>query len=122
MVATYAAYAQVAERYAPNGRRFAAHVAFYAPCIAEFEDGRATGAPVMMLWGGRDAIVDPGRCARVARPLAAGGSAVDTAVYPDAVHQRDGRFAAERQLGRHTAGVSFQLESDGQGPVPDDGP
>src|SRR3546814_3480297 len=28
MVATYAAYAQVAERYAPNGRRFAAHVAF----------------------------------------------------------------------------------------------
>src|SRR3546814_476350 len=86
MVATYAAYAQVAERYAPNGRRFAAHVAFYAPCIAEFEDGRATGAPVMMLWGGRDAIVDPGRCARVARQLEAGGSAVETAVYRSEEH------------------------------------
>src|SRR3546814_14802534 len=55
----------------------------------------------MMLWGGRDAIVDPGRCARVARQLEAGGSAVETAVYPDAVHQWDGRFAAEREkIGR----------------------
>src|SRR3546814_21124144 len=70
MVATYAAYVQVAERYAPNGRRFAAHVAFYAPCVAEFEDGRATGAPGIMQWGGSDDIVDPGHFTRFAGPLA----------------------------------------------------
>src|SRR3546814_17728839 len=67
----------------------------------------------MMLWGGRDAIVDPGRCARVARQLEAGGSAVETAVYPDAVHQWDGRFAAERELGRNIAGSRFYVERDG---------
>ncbi len=113
MVATYAAYAQVAERYAPEGPRFAAHVAFYAPCIAEFEDSRATGAPLMMLYGGRDALVDPQRCARVAEQLEAGGAEVQTVVYPEAVHQWDGRFAGERQMGRNLAGCRFYVERDG---------
>lgn len=113
MVATYAAYAQVAERFAPDGRRFAAHVAFYAPCIAEFEDNRATGAPLLMLWGGRDAIIDPERCARVARQLEAGGGKVETVAYPEAVHQWDGRFAAEREIGRNIASCHFYVERDG---------
>lgn len=113
MVATYAAYAQVAERYAPDGARFAAHVAFYAPCIAEFEDNRATGAPVLMLYGARDAIVDPKRCARVARQLEEGGSRVDTIVYPEAVHQWDGHFLRERMIGRNLADCRFLVERDG---------
>ena len=113
MVATYAAYAQVAERYAPEGPRFAAHVAFYAPCIAEFQDSRATGAPLLMLYGGRDAIVDPERCARVAAELEEGGTPVETIVYPEAVHQWDGRFAGERQIGRNLADCRFVVESDG---------
>ena len=113
MVAIYAAYAQVAERYAPGGPRFAAHVAFYAPCIAEFEDSRATGAPLMMLYGGRDALVDPQRCARVAEQLEAGGAEVQTVVYPEAVHQWDGRFAGERQIGRNLADCRFYVERDG---------
>src|SRR3546814_1050640 len=54
-------------------------------------------------------FVDPGRCARVARQLEAGGSAVETAVYPDAVHQWDGRFAAEREIGRNIAGCRFYI-------------
>lgn len=113
MVAAYAAYAQVAERYAPKGLRFAAHVAFYAPCIAEFEDKRATGAPLLMLWGGRDAIVDAERCGRVARALEEGGAEVETVVYPEAVHQWDGRVAAEREIGRNIAGCHFYVERDG---------
>jgi acetyl esterase/lipase len=103
----------VAERYAPGGPRFAAHVAFYAPCIAEFEDSRATGAPLMMLYGGRDALVDPQRCARVAEQLEAGGAEVQTVVYPEAVHQWDGRFAGERQIGRNLADCRFYVERDG---------
>ena len=65
MAATYAAHAQVAERFAPNGARFAGHVAFYAPCVAQFDDGRSTGAPVLFLIGDGDAIVDQARCAEV---------------------------------------------------------
>lgn len=113
MVATYAAYAQVAEKYARDGERFAGHVAFYAPCIAEFEEDRATGAPLLMMWGGRDAIVDPERCARVAAELEAGGSAVKTVVYENAVHQWDGRFGGERMIGRSIAGCRFIVEPDG---------
>ncbi|MGH6945789.1 MAG: dienelactone hydrolase family protein [Kiloniellales bacterium] len=113
MAATYAAYAQVAETFARNGERFIAHVAFYAPCIAEFEDGRATGAPLLMLFGGRDAIVDPKRCAGVAEQLREGGSTAETIVYPDAVHQWDGRFGAEREIGRNLADCRFVVERDG---------
>jgi dienelactone hydrolase len=113
MVATYAAYEQVAQRYAPQGPRFAAHVAFYAPCIAEFEDSRSTGAPLLMLYGGRDAIIDPDRCARIAAQLEAGGGAVETVVYPEAVHQWDGRFASEREIGRNLADCWFYVERDG---------
>lgn len=113
MVATYAAYAQVAEKYARNGERFAAHVAFYAPCIAEFEDDRATGAPLLMLYGGRDAIVDPERCARVAAELETGGGKVETVVYARAVHQWDGWFPGERTIGRSIAGCRFIVGPDG---------
>ena len=57
-----------------GARPFAAHVAFYGPCIARFEDPTTTGAPVLMLWGERDAIMDPQACARLADDLRRGGS------------------------------------------------
>lgn len=113
MAATYAVYAQVAERYAPSGPRFAAHVAFYAPCIVEFEDHRTTGAPLLMLYGARDAIIDPRRCAGVAAQIEEGGSEVEVVVYEDAVHQWDGQFGAEREIGRSLAPCSFVVERDG---------
>lgn len=113
MAATYAAYAQTAEAFAPDGERFAAHVAFYAPCIVRFEDNRATGAPLLMLYGGRDAIVDPARCRAVADELEAGGGRVRMIEYPDAVHQWDGRFGTEREIGRNLAGCDFVVEPDG---------
>ncbi len=112
MAATYAIYDQMARALAPDGERFAAHVAYYAPCIARFRDSRTTGAPLLMLYGGRDQLIDPARCARVAADLRAGGSAVRVIVYPDAVHQWDG----ERPLGvigRHLADCSFEVNRDG---------
>jgi dienelactone hydrolase len=113
MAATYAAYAQVAESYAPDGERFAAHVAYYGPCIAEFEDSRATGAPLLMLHGGKDEIVDAKRCAEVAAALESGGSQVKTIVYPEAFHQWDGRFGNPRRIGRNLSPCRFQVARDG---------
>jgi dienelactone hydrolase len=66
-----------------------------------------------MLYGGRDAIIDPKRCARIAEQLEAGGSEVETVVYPEAVHQWDGRFASEREIGRNLADCWFYVERDG---------
>ena len=117
MATMYALYAQVADKLAPtlpNGERprFAGHVAFYGPCIARFDDSRTTGAPLLMLIGGKDEITDQRRCAEVAADLRRGGSRVDTIVYPEAVHQWDGAFAA-RLIGRNLAGCSFRVGRDG---------
>jgi dienelactone hydrolase len=112
MATMYALYAQVANKLAPPGLRFAGHVAFYGPCIARFDDSRTTGAPLLMLIGGRDAITDQRRCAEVAADLRRGGSRVDTIVYPEAVHQWDGAFAP-RLIGRNLASCSFRVERDG---------
>lgn len=113
MATTYAAHAQVAEAYAPDGSRFAAHVAYYAPCIARFAETRATGAPILFVSGGHDAIVDPARCAEVDGDLQAGGTPVHRITYPDAVHQWDGFFAGPRMIGRNLAPCRFQVARNG---------
>jgi dienelactone hydrolase len=113
MVTLYAAQAMVAERYAPDGLRFAGHAAFYAPCIARFDDKRATGAPVLMLMGGKDEIVDKRRCAEVADDLRAGGADVKAVVYPEAMHQWDGAWPGPRRLGRNLADCAFVVRKSG---------
>jgi hypothetical protein len=65
-----------------------------------------------MLIGGSDQIVDQSRCAEVAADMRAGGSRVETIVYPGAVHQWDGAFAP-RLIGRNLAGCSLRVERDG---------
>lgn len=111
MAATYAAYAQVAERFAPKGERFAAHVAFYAPCVARFEDSRATGAPVLMLYGTADAMIDPARCEETASALSEGGAAVEKVVYAGAFHQWDGAWG-RRKMRRNIVDCHFVVEPD----------
>ncbi len=113
MATTYAAYAQVAERYAAQGPRFAAHVAYYAPCIADFEDNRTTGAPLLMLSGSEDAIVDPERCNAVADEIRAGGSTVERIEYAGGYHQWDGRFEGPFKIGRNLAPCRFRVGRDG---------
>jgi len=117
MATMYALYAQVADKLAPpqgydGATRFAGHVAFYGPCIARFADSRTTGAPLLMLIGGGDQIVDQSRCAKIGADMRAGGSQVDTIVYPGAAHQWDGAFAP-RLIGRNLAGCSLTVERDG---------
>lgn len=113
MVSVFAAYAQVAEALAPDGPRFVGHVAFYGPCVARFTDSRTTGAPVLMLYGENDAIVDPPRCAEIADDLAAGGSEVEIIAYPEAYHQWDGASPTPRRIGRNIAGCRLEVGQDG---------
>lgn len=113
MAAVLAAYAQVAEAYAPGGLRFAAHAGLYAPCLARFEDDRATGAPVIMLMGARDAITDEARCRAVARELKAGGAAVELVVYPEAYHQWDGVFSGPFRIGRDLSDCRLKVAESG---------
>jgi len=113
MASHYAVYRIVAERYAPDGRRFVGHVAYYGPCIARFADYRTTGAPVLMLIGGSDAITDRGRCLKDIERLRAGGSDADLIVYEGAHHQWDGRFAGPYRIGRNLAPCRILVQRNG---------
>ena len=112
MATEYAMYAQIADRLAPAGRRFAAHIAYYAPCIARFDDSRTTGAPLLMLYGDEDQLIDPKRCAEVAADLRQGGSRVEVVAYRGAVHQWDGGLP-RMLIGRQLAACRLRVRADG---------
>lgn len=110
MSAVYAAFRQVVDAFAPQ-RAFAAHVAFYGPCIARFEDSETTGAPVLMLWGDRDEIMDASACEALAGDLRDGGSSVVVRRY-DAMHRWDGSGRVWRAPA-HIADCRFRVARDG---------
>ena len=112
MAATYAMQRTLSDRLARPGERFAAVASYYAPCIARFDDVRTTGAPLLMMYGGKDQLIHPDRCASVADDLRRGGSAVTVVAFPDAVHQWDGEMAP-RLIGRHLADCDFRVDRHG---------
>ncbi|MBD0270960.1 MAG: dienelactone hydrolase family protein [Acetobacteraceae bacterium] len=112
MASTYGVWATAAERLAPGGERFAAHAAFYGPCIARFEVRRTTGAPVLMLYGESDELIVPERCAEFAQDLRAGGSRVELISYAGALHQWDGGLP-RRTVGRLLGACRLRVERDG---------
>lgn len=119
-------YGAMASMYAMNARfaatfanvlgtgetRFAAHIAYYGPCIARFSDPKTTGAPLLMLYGTRDELIDPERCAEVADDLRKGGSNVRIVAYEGAVHQWDGSRPL-MSIGRILAPCRLRVEADG---------
>jgi dienelactone hydrolase len=111
MASMYALNARVAERLG-RGMRFAAHVAYYAPCIARFADPRTTGAPLLMLYGTADILINRERCEEFAADLRAAGSEVRIIAYEGAAHQWDGPWA-RRYTGRNLAPCRFVVEHDG---------
>jgi dienelactone hydrolase len=113
MVSVYAAHEQVAQTFAPPGLRFAGHAAYYAPCIAWFEDRQTTGRPVLILMGGQDELVKPERCEATAAELRAGGSQAEVIVYPGAYHQWDGGWPGPRRIGRSLDGCRLRVDRDG---------
>jgi dienelactone hydrolase len=112
MATMYALNAGAAALAAPGGERFAAHAAFYGPCITRFADVRTTGAPLLMLYGEEDGLIDPARCAEFAEDTRRGGSAVTVIGYPGAAHQWDGG-QPRRLVGRLLNPCRLRVEPDG---------
>ncbi len=115
MASVLAAYEQVAEALSTNGQRFSAHVAYYAPCIIRAADPTTTGAPVLILNGGQDGLIDPERCAQIEADLVAGGSEVESILYPEAMHQWDGRSSRPWRPRYTLAPCAYRLQQDGSG-------
>lgn len=107
MSTIYAAYAQVVSAF--DEAPFAAHVAFYGPCIARFADPRTTGAPILMMWGDRDAIMDSNACLKLADDLRSGGSKVEVIRY-DAAHRWDSVTGRRWHAPIHIAECAFTVD------------
>ncbi|MFQ3623019.1 MAG: dienelactone hydrolase family protein [Acetobacteraceae bacterium] len=112
MAAMYALNEGTARIFSPEGHRFAAHAAFYGPCIASFEDDRTTGAPLLMLYGTDDELIDPARCESAAAGFRRGGSAVEIIAYEGAAHQWDGGWGPVR-IGSLLNGCHLRVERGG---------
>ena len=116
MTSIYAAHRQVAELYDEllelDGKRFAAHVAFYAPCIVRFENPEATGAPLLMMWGDKDELIDRARCEAAAADLRGGGAEVEIKVFPGAYHQWDGNLATPWRARRGLRNCDFLVTKE----------
>lgn len=112
MATMYALNAGVAQALAPGGEHFTAHAAFYGPCIASFADERTTGAPLLILYGTEDELIDPARCAETAASFRRGGSRVEVIAYEGAAHQWDGGRGPFR-IGSLLNGCHLRLERDG---------
>jgi dienelactone hydrolase len=78
-------------RLAHGGNRFALHVAFYPWCGFSFMDETATGAPLLILSGGRDRVTPAHLCLELAGRLKHDNPSLslDMQVYPDGGHAFD---------------------------------
>jgi dienelactone hydrolase len=88
-VALQSGLANVAERFAPGGPRFALHVPFYPGCGTQYRDARTAGAPMLVLIGGADTYVGTQPCVSYAAKIKAAGGNVEAVVYPNAQHGWD---------------------------------
>jgi dienelactone hydrolase len=89
-VALTAALEPVRRIGAPDGVRFAAHVALYPGCNTRYIASEITGAPMLMLLGGSDDQAPPEPCRRYGEWFRNMGAAIKVVVYPGAHHLFDG--------------------------------
>jgi dienelactone hydrolase len=116
MSSVFAANAAIADRFANlyglGSTRFAAHVAFYGPCITDFDEPKTTGAPMLLAWGDKDELIDARRCEELAGQLRQGGSKVRSVVFEGAAHQWDGGWTGSRRIGRQLNECRFRVARD----------
>jgi dienelactone hydrolase len=82
------------EKLAPASVPFALHADFYGPCNLRPGVTSTTGAPLLSLYGGEDALTDPVQCARRQQELVHAGSEVERHILPGAGHAWDAPSSA----------------------------
>jgi dienelactone hydrolase len=78
-------------RKVPDGVAFAAHIPMYPGCTVQYRKPVTSGAPILMLLGGRDDWTGGERCPEYAQAFKNGGAEIRVIVYPNAEHAFDGR-------------------------------
>lgn len=111
MAAMYALDRRVTRKLG-KGLQFAGHISFYGPCIARFQKPQTTGAPILMMYGTADELIDPKRCRTYLDDMKKGGSPGKLVAIKGAPHQWDGGWPKFR-IGRQLHGCRLRVEPDG---------
>jgi dienelactone hydrolase len=108
-VALYSALEPFRRAVIDDDARFAAHVALYPYCSDWYIAARVTGAPMLLLLGGRDDYTPAEACRGYAEWFKSAGADAAVMVYPNAYHDFDdtGRPRFDRTLvtGKHCDGL-----------------
>lgn len=95
-VAMHAADERISRGLAPDGRRFAAHVAFYPGCVVKLKRVEPTGAPLLVLLGARDSYTPAVKCERFIARMRTAALPVESITYPGAEHAWDANYPVRR--------------------------
>jgi len=88
-VALYTALEPFRRGVLDDERRFAAHVALYPYCSDWYTAARVTGAPLLLLLGGRDDYTPADACRGYAEWFKGAGTETTVVTYPNAYHDFD---------------------------------
>lgn len=94
--------------------RFALHMPIYPAC-ANFDEFAPTGAPIMMMLGGRDNWTSPKPCLAFINKLQDGGYPANAVVFEDAYHGFDSKRDGVRTVrgAWSTVDCDFMVGADG---------
>jgi dienelactone hydrolase len=115
MVADWATRLRYQSHVSPEGRRFAAHVAFYPWCGEQESPLRLTGAPILYLIGANDDWTGAAPCVDYANRIREAGYPVRIELYPDAEHGFDypGQFRKYLAQADSWANCNYTWQADG---------
>lgn len=102
-----------ADRFLPDGPRFAVHAAFYPSCSNQPFNLATTGGPILVMNGESDSYVSWQVCRDLVAKLAAAGAAVHHIVYPDGRHGWDGSRPFFNAKGENHSRCIYAEQEDG---------
>jgi len=112
-VALYTALEPFRRGIVDDDRRFAAHVALYPNCSDWYTAARVTGAPLLLLLGGRDDYTPAEACRGYAEWFRGAGAETTVVTYPDAYHDFDAYRAPRFERGLVTGrGCDMAVDLD----------
>jgi dienelactone hydrolase len=115
--ALYSSMKRFANRYGPaDGRKFAAHIAFYPGCHVEYLEGRdLTNRPIRIFHGEADDVLSIASCREYVARLREAGNDVALSGYPGAHHSFDNRLRKEPERDQGDSFIRCRVEESPRG-------
>lgn len=112
-VSVETALKRYADRFLPNGPRFAVHIPFYPSCASQPRNLATTGGPILLMSGADDTYVGWEVCRDFVAKLAAAGADARQIVFPGGKHGWDGGRPYTVAKGENYSRCIYVEQADG---------